>query len=460
MSAGCTLAGPEPPPPPASPDLPPPSLDRPPTDTVAADAEAPDTVSADTGARPPPPEGAPITGDGLLPPVRALWVVRTALVHPDSVRAVVERAHRGGFNTLLVQVRGRGDAWYRSGLEPRGEPLAGTHPSYDPLGLMVEEARGRGLQVHAWINAHLVAGARTLPTDELHLVNRRPEWLAVPRELARELFHVDPRAPGYREALMAHARAHSDQVEGLYSSPILPEATRHLAAVAADLAEGYDLDGIHLDYLRLPSPAFDYSRPALEAFRARLRATHPPAELRAAETRWREGEILAYAETFPRAWDDFRRDRVRETLEAVVAAVRRARPGLMVSAAVFPDPTDARAHRFQDWEDWLARGLLDVVAPMSYTNRNDAFAAALERARTVGGADRIWMGVGAYTNTFEEAVRRARWVGEAGLAGVALFSYDWAAGPEGIQAAGGEGYLERFRREAFRAETGSPASGR
>jgi len=136
------------------------------------------------------------------------------------------------------------------------------------------------------------------------------------------------------------------------------------------------------------------------------------------------------------------------------------RPALQVSAAVFPDPTDARTHRFQDWEDWVARELVDAVAPMSYTNRNDAFALAMERARDAVGAHRVWMGVGAYTNSFDEAVRRARWVGAEGFAGVSLFSYDWTVGAEGIRAAGGEAYLERFGREAFRAGTGSPASGR
>ncbi len=444
--SACALAGPEPGAPP-SPALPPPSLDRPAPDIATPDPGAGADTVAEAGDA--PDDGAVRPADALLPPVRALWVVRTALVHPDSARAVVERAHRGGFNTLLVQVRGRGDAWYRSGREPRAEPLAGSHPAYDPLAVILEEARSRGLAVHAWVNAHLVAGAQTPPADPLHLVNRRPQWLAVPRELARELFHVDPREARYRETLMGYVRANPDQVEGLYSSPVLPEATEHLAAVVAELVDAYELDGIHLDYLRMPSRSFDYSRGALEAFRARLRALYPPGELRAAEARWREGEIFAYPDAFPHRWDTFRRERVSESLAAAVESVRRLRPDLHVSVAVFPDPADARRHRFQDWEDWVARGLVDAVAPMSYTNRNDAFALAMERAREAAGAHRVWMGVGAYTNSFEEAVRRARWVGGEGFGGMALFSYDWTVGEEGVRAAGGGAYLERFGREAF-----------
>ena len=42
--------------------------------------------------------------------VRALWVVRTTLTSPDKIHKMLESASAAGFNTLIVQVRGRGDA--------------------------------------------------------------------------------------------------------------------------------------------------------------------------------------------------------------------------------------------------------------------------------------------------------------------------------------------------------------
>ena len=57
--------------------------------------------------------------------VRALWVTRVSLTTPRSIGAVVQAARASGFNTLLVQVRGRGDAYFESTLEPRADPLAG-----------------------------------------------------------------------------------------------------------------------------------------------------------------------------------------------------------------------------------------------------------------------------------------------------------------------------------------------
>src|SRR5688500_12917070 len=41
------------------------------------------------------------------PETRALWVLRTSLTSPASIASLVEAARQHGFNTLLVQVRGR-----------------------------------------------------------------------------------------------------------------------------------------------------------------------------------------------------------------------------------------------------------------------------------------------------------------------------------------------------------------
>src|ERR1700730_12547548 len=96
-----------------------------------------------------------------LPPsaeMRGLWVVRTALTSAASVDRVVADAERAGFNALFVQVRGRGDAFYRSELVPRSEILAPQPLDFDPLARLMERARARGLQVHAWMNVLLCAG--------------------------------------------------------------------------------------------------------------------------------------------------------------------------------------------------------------------------------------------------------------------------------------------------------------
>src|SRR5215204_2907124 len=95
---------------------------------------------------------------------RALWVTRATLASPESIKQMVAAAEAGGFNTLLVQVRGRGDAYYGSTIEPRAPELAGK-PSFDPLATVIADAHAAGLQVHAWVAVNLVSSSVSLPAS-------------------------------------------------------------------------------------------------------------------------------------------------------------------------------------------------------------------------------------------------------------------------------------------------------
>ncbi len=64
--------------------------------------------------------------------IRALWVIRTSLTSPESITEMVRRAKSANFNTLIVQVRGRGDAYYQSRWEPRAAEMKDTPDSFDP----------------------------------------------------------------------------------------------------------------------------------------------------------------------------------------------------------------------------------------------------------------------------------------------------------------------------------------
>src|SRR5690242_10415363 len=128
--------------------------------------------------------------------VRALWVVRTTMTSPDAIARMVDSASASGFNTLIVQVRGRGDAYYASGLDPR-PALLSADAAFDPLQTTIDLAHRRGLQVHAWVNVNLVASANELPASRTHVVYRHPEWLMVPRALADDFVSIDPRSPEY-----------------------------------------------------------------------------------------------------------------------------------------------------------------------------------------------------------------------------------------------------------------------
>lgn len=404
-----------------------------------------------------PAESIPVPASPPAEEVRGVWVVRTTLTDADAVRRMVRETHEAGFNTLLVQVRGRADAFYRSTFEPAAPQLAAAPAGFDPLALVVAEAHARGMAVHAWVVAQLVWGVGPLPDDPEHLVNLRPDWLAVPRELAGELHEVNPFAPEYRQRIHAWAVANRERVEGLFTSPSHPEARERLSRVVEELLARYPLDGIHLDYLRYPSPEFDYSRRTLEDFRGWAAGRVPPGRAASMDARVREGDATAWARENPELWDSWRESQVTATLRAVRTVVDAAPGEPLLTAAVFADPVDARRGRFQDWPEWLAGGWVDAVAPMAYTPDDARFADLMEAARradAAAGGRRVWAGVGIYQTDLEGAVRKVDLARAAGAAGFVLFSYDWAVG-EG-SAGEGEPYLGAIARRAFPANSRAP----
>lgn len=385
------------------------------------------------------------------PEVRALWVVRTAITSPEAIGKVVDDARAAGFNTLVVQVRGRGDAYYRSRWEPRATALAGQPQSFDPLAEMLRRAHAAGLRVHAWLNTHLLANLDDLPADAAHVYAAHPDWLAVPRRAAAELYAMDPGAPDYRRKIVEASKADTRELEGLYTSPSHPAVKEHLYAVFTDVVEKYDVDGVHFDYVRYPGPDFDFSRTALDRFRAAIEPT-----LRAEERRLLAGlaetRPLVYVELFPEAWDRFRRDQITDLVERVRAGVKARRQDVMVTAAVFANDEDAYARRFQDWKAWMERGLLDAVCPMAYTPETEVWKRQIAIARGFSFGRAVWAGIGAYRQPPESALEKVALGRRLGVDGFVFFSYgDMVKATE--RAPAGD-YLARVGREAFAAPAG------
>jgi uncharacterized lipoprotein YddW (UPF0748 family) len=336
--------------------------------------------------------------------MRGLWVVRTALVSPASVDRVVDEARRAGFNALFVQVRGRGDAFYRSELVPRSDILEAQPPGFDPLARLIERARSRGLQVHAWMNMLLCAGfGRILPGR--HVAALHPDWIMVPRGAARAALA----APSDRLIALV-ARHSSPDAEGLYLSPSVPQVGDHLEAVVRELLRAYPVDGLHLDFIRYPGPEYDYSGAALDGFAARVGSSI---------------DRLDGPERAPAEWADYRRDVLTALVDRLSRTARTERPRLLVSAAVTADEAQAVAVKFQSWPQWIARGSIDAVCPMAYSADSRVFQGQIREARERAGPNRsLWAGVGAYRLDVDGVIEKIRLARSAGASGVVVFSHE------------------------------------
>jgi uncharacterized lipoprotein YddW (UPF0748 family) len=350
---------------------------------------------------PPPPPPALVEG-------RALWVSRFEYNSAQRIGEIMDKARSANLNIVYFQVRGAGDAYYRSALEPCAASLCGrlggSSLPYDPLEVAVREAHARGLELHAWINALTGLGSGAAASCAVLVESAAGQ----PR-------HMLLANPGWaiRDAAGAPQPCPNAD-EYVYVSPGIPAVRTHLARVAADIARRYAVDGVHLDRIRYPGTAWSYDSASLAGF-----GRSPSADAA--------------------AWAQYRRDMVGLAVRETRDSVRAARPAAKLSAAVWGIHRDLwgwnSSHGFgqylQDPRAWAAGGYLDVAVPMTYYAINatrcgfadwacllDDHLAGIQQATGVP----VFIGIGANRGA-AEVVAQIRLGRARGVRGFALYSF-------------------------------------
>lgn len=375
---------------------------------LLAGALAPRVARADGPPQPDSVAGAPLDSsavvraaarDSAAGPVEFLWVLRNSLVDSTDVPRLVERAKAMGVRGLLVQVVGRGDAWYRSDLLPRPEAI--RFSERDPLGELLPLAHAAGLEVHAWVNCCLVWSAPQRPRDPLHVVNAHPEWVGRMRD-GRAMTRLSVRE---RQRL---------RIEGVFLSPGHPAVRTWIAHIVGELVARYPVDGIHLDYIRQPSVAIGYDPTTRAQFA--LRSGVDPAQF--GRLTWPE---RARMDT---VWAAFQDDNVTAIVREVRDTLAAIRPGLTLSAAVLADTTTARRTNHQAWCEWLRAGLLDRAFPMCYAPPVQTVLDQLTAMSTQVGTTHIVPGIAVYNTPPSSAAAKIKAARAMGYPAIALYSYD------------------------------------
>lgn len=354
------------------------------------------------------PDRSPVSAaQGLLSDhdeLRGMWVVCDSLNSPASVHQVVITAKKYHLNTIFVQVRSRGDAWYASPYEPRAEGLHEQPRSFDPLKQIVEEAHQQGLQIHAWLNTFLTWSKARHPYDPNHLWNTHRDWFAHDRNgnLSTE---------------------NTYDCEGVFLQPSNPAVQEHLFRVFTDVAARYDVDGIHFDYVRYANSGYDFSDSTLYRFREYMKSQLDEDTIHRLDIR-RRSDSKIYVHAFGKQWEEWRRAQVTGLVTRISEAVKTAKPWMQVSAAVFPDAEEASLYRGQDWMNWLRSGVLDSVSLMAYNTNTAKVAEQTRRAVAIAGERHVYTGIGAWRLSAHDVAEKIAQIRKAGAAGINLFSYD------------------------------------
>ena len=340
---------------------------------------------------------------------RGLWVVRTSMKSQESIEKVIERASESNFNALLVQVNGRGEAYYESDIVSR---MPDVPEGFDPLAFCIRRAHAVGIEVHAWINAFTVGQIGRSEYQDEHVLTRHPEWSLVDQHEV-STFDYSPE--------MAR-----DELVSVMLDPAIEGVKEYVREVFVEVVTKYDVDGVHFDYIRYPGRKYGYSDEAREAFR-NLTGYDPLDLVKKPETlRGKTVEGKDLFESLGDKWDEFRRRQVTEVVRRVYLDVKRIKPDVAVSCAVFPDIDESYNQRLQDWRRWIQEGIVDFIVPMAYTPNTQRFTGHMEKAVESPPGGKALAGVGVYLMLDDPAdcIEKIESARELGTPGIVLFSYD------------------------------------
>ena len=240
---------------------------------------------------------------------------------------ILDRLQAARFNTVMLQTRVRSTVIYPSAIEPWDECLtgrAGRNPGYDPLQFAIDECHRRGMELHAWVVAIPGHNFKTAAALGGRAMNRRVPNLCLKTD---QNWILNPGEPGTAD---------------------------YLASICEEIVSHYDVDGIHLDYIRYPEKEIRYSDAS--AFR-----------------KYGQGKRLS----------QWRTDNVTHCVRQVHKAVKTLKPWVRLSCSPIGKYSDlprqsargwnARDAVHQDAQLWLREGLMDMLVPMMYFQGNNFY---------------------------------------------------------------------------------------
>jgi uncharacterized lipoprotein YddW (UPF0748 family) len=272
---------------------------------------------------------------------------------PGGWAAVAPRLRALGVTAVFANLAWGGTAHYPSTVVPpsrtcalRGDQLAAARAA----------TAAAGLQLHAWIVLWKLDGAPPEFVEKMKKEGR----LQVSADGKTTLPWLSPHHPANRQLM----------------KDLIAEIVRRCPTI----------DGIHLDYIRLPDARSCYSPTTRSRFEAAVKkpvarwpADVAPGGPRHAQFReWRARDITSFVEDV----------RVR---------LRRIAPSVKLSAAVYAASADSPdgGNIAQPWPSWLSRGLVDFVTPMDYTESEIDFERLVRKQTALpSSSGRIYPGIG------------------------------------------------------------------
>ena len=340
---------------------------------------------------------------------QCLWVVRDALQSRKSIDDLINFASEKNINDLFVQVRGRGDALYKSQMIPRSQLLPSNE--FDPLSYLLQNIKGKGIKVHAWVNVYLIWSNRTMPIDKKHIIYNNEDWVDTieewPLDINRQLNRV----------------SRNNEGEGVFLAPNHPEVSNYLVSVFKEIIDNYEIDGLHLDYIRYQDADYGRNPYAIAKFKKDVGRDPNPWFLEMERSNVASQRLIGNL----KQWNNAKRSSITNLVKEIKELINDTRPNIMLSAAVKPNLYVARERFLQEWDVWLAAGYVDWVVPMNYSPNMSDFSqniSVINDNFPKKYRDKIIMGIALYNQSSVDAAKKIKYSIEEKFVGISVFSYN------------------------------------
>jgi len=294
--------------------------------------------------------------------IRAIWLDRGTIVaaqSPEGLEQIFDQLAAAGINTVFLETVNAGYPIYPSRVAPQQNPLIGP---WDPLATAIDLAHARGMTLHAWVWVFAAGNQRhnrilNLPEhDPGPVLSGNPDWAGYDN-------FGNPIPPGQDKPFL---------------DPANPEVRSYLTRLMTEIVTEYDVDGLQLDYIRYPfqdpSANRTYGYGEVARWRFRSNTGVDPMDLRPWPDPGLSPQQQAQQRLLWEQWTEFRIQQVNSFVENLSQTLRRHRPDLILSAAVFAKPEHERLQKIQqDWGTWARNGDIDWVVLMSYAQDTSRF---------------------------------------------------------------------------------------
>jgi len=339
---------------------------------------------------------------------KCIWISREDMISKKSLEAALLFASDSGFDKVFLQVRGRGDAFYNSKIIKKNTAI---DTSFDPLEYSLKLGHSLDLEIHAWVNCYILWSSNSSPKDKTHIFNTNPLWMEV------DIY-------GKSDSRIDLTTPKSPTWEGIYLSPMNHEVNQYLREIIREIYEKYDIDGIHLDYIRYQDEFYGFHRSGRKEFD--LLFGVDPLDISRGVISTRYGWEQTYVDSIKMQWDEFKQQKITELLEFINEDINLLDKNIAVSAAVKPNLIEAKNRWHQDWQDWLERDLVDFIVPMNYSSELINFMTNIKIMKnSIPEYDiqKIFMGISVYNQSAESAVDKIFLARLNGFNGISIFSY-------------------------------------